>query len=101
MNSWCYWTLRKEGKTARAASKDLENKGTSFKNEMLFQKGINFNDLPNWQKRGTGIYVKEVEKEGFNPLTDEKILTTRKQLFVDYALEIGDKYDEFIRKMIH
>lgn len=101
LNSWCYWTLRKEGKTAREASKVLEGNGTSFKNEMLFQHGINFNDLPNWQKRGTGIYVQEVKKEGFNPITGEKIMTTRKQLFVDYDLEIGDKYDEFIRKTIH
>ena len=101
LNSWCYWTLRKEGKKAREASKALEGKATSFKNEMLFQHGINYNDLPNWQKRGTGIYVQEVEKEGLNPITGVKILTTRKQLLVDYDLEIGDKYDDFIRKMIH
>jgi tRNA(His) 5'-end guanylyltransferase len=25
------------------------------KNELLFQYGINFNDLPAWQKRGAGI----------------------------------------------
>ena len=101
LNSWCYWTLRKEGKSAGEASKALENKGTSFKNEMLFQRGINFNDLPNWQKRGTGIYFTEAETEGFNPITNEKSLTVRNRLVVDYDLEIGGRYDEFIRNMIH
>ena len=27
-----------------------------FKNELLFQKGINYNDLPGWQKKGVGVY---------------------------------------------
>lgn len=27
----------------------------SQKNELLFQYGINFNDLPNWQKRCVGF----------------------------------------------
>ena len=100
LNSWCYWTLRKEGKTVRQASKELEGKGTSFKNEFLFQRGINFNDLPNWQKRGSGLVFREVETEGFNPLTKEKVMTMRRKLFVNYDLEIGDKYNEFIRGLI-
>jgi len=25
------------------------------KNELLFQHGVNFNDLPLWQKRGIGL----------------------------------------------
>jgi tRNA(His) guanylyltransferase len=34
------------------------------KNELLFQHGINYNDLPNWQKRGTGLYWEDYEKIG-------------------------------------
>ena len=101
LNSWCYWTLRKEGKNVSAASRELENKSVSYKNELLFERGINFNDLPKWQKRGVGICLKEVDREGFNPLTKEKVITKRKQLDVDYELEIGDKYDEFIRNFMY
>jgi tRNA(His) 5'-end guanylyltransferase len=38
-----------------------------YKNELLFQNGINFNDVPTWQKRGTGVYWETFQKEGFNP----------------------------------
>ena len=34
-----------------------------FKNELLFQKGINYNDLPGWQKKGDGVYFKNAERE--------------------------------------
>jgi tRNA(His) guanylyltransferase len=38
------------------------------KNELLFQNGVNFNDLPNWQKRGVGLYWETFEKQGVIPL---------------------------------
>jgi tRNA(His) 5'-end guanylyltransferase len=47
LNGWSYWTLRKEGMSARAATSILNNKGVDFKNELLFERGINFNALPN------------------------------------------------------
>ena len=54
LNSYCYWTLRKEGKSVQEATAMLEGKSVSFKNELLFSKGINFDKLPSWQKRGIG-----------------------------------------------
>ena len=39
LNSWCYWTLRKKGYSATKASSELNGKGNSFKNELLFQIG--------------------------------------------------------------
>ena len=41
LNSYCYWTLRKEGKSVQEATAMLEGKSVSFKNELLFSKGIN------------------------------------------------------------
>ena len=35
----------------------------SQKNELLFQAGINFNDLPTWQKRGIGFVRMGAVKE--------------------------------------
>ena len=57
--------LRKEGKSVHAATKEFEGKGVSFKNELLFSKGINYNDLPSWQKRGIGFWYEEYDKEGY------------------------------------
>ncbi len=55
LNSHCYWSLRKEGMSPNEATKKLSGISITEKNELLFQKGINFNELPNWQKRGIGI----------------------------------------------
>lgn len=51
LNSHCYWLLRKEGKSVGQATSTLEGMSVAAKNELLFQHGINFNDLPRWQKR--------------------------------------------------
>lgn len=88
LNSWCYWTLRKKGWSASKASKQLEHEGIAFKNELLFQHGINFNDLPIWQRRGIGLYWKEYQKNGHNPITGQDVPTTRREVFVDYDLPI-------------
>jgi tRNA(His) 5'-end guanylyltransferase len=37
------------------------------KNELLFQHGINFNDLPTWQRRGVGLYWQEYRIAGYDP----------------------------------
>lgn len=42
--------------------KQLQFKNSSEKQEMLFQKGINFNDYPFWFKRGTFVQRKKVTK---------------------------------------
>ena len=55
LNAHCYWMLRKEGESVEAATSLLEGKSVSYKNELLFSRGINFDKLPSWQKRGVGI----------------------------------------------
>src|SRR3954447_6236668 len=76
LNGWCYWTLRKAGQGVAQATARLQGQGVADKNELLFQAGINFNDLPLWQRRGTGLYGETYEREGYNPKRDEKVLTT-------------------------
>ena len=62
------------------ATSELEGKSVGYKNELLFQKGINYNDLPSWQKRGIGIYFRDIEKEGYNPVNDEKNRSKKKRI---------------------
>ena len=100
LNAHCYWALRKEGKTQNVATMELESKSVSFKNELLFQKGINYNELPSWQKRGVGIYFAEIDKEGFNPITQEKVTTKRRNLMVDYNIPIGSDYKKYILNLL-
>jgi tRNA(His) guanylyltransferase len=68
------------------------------KNELLFRHGINFNDLPHWQKRGTGCRWESYEKPGVNPTTGEQVSVVRRRVAVDHDLPLGDAYGRFIRE---
>jgi tRNA(His) 5'-end guanylyltransferase len=92
LNGWCYWTLRKEGLDARAATKQLSGLSTADKNELLFRRGVNFNDLPAWQKRGTGLSWEAYPHAGRNPVTGEAVTATRRRVREDRELPVGDAY---------
>ncbi|MGL4422617.1 MAG: tRNA(His) guanylyltransferase Thg1 family protein, partial [Gemmataceae bacterium] len=56
LNAHCHYTLLKQGHTANQATRFLAGLSVADKNELLFQSGTNFNELPAWQKRGSGFY---------------------------------------------
>jgi tRNA(His) 5'-end guanylyltransferase len=82
------------------ATAALEGKTVADKNELLFQVGINFNELPLWQRRGTGLYWERYEREGYNPKRDQKVITTRRRVKVDWELAMGDEYGRFIEQLL-
>lgn len=100
LNSHCYWMLRKQGSSQAEATDLLQEKSVAYKNELLFQNGINYNDLPTWQKRGIGIYYAEIEKPGYDPMNNKVVMATRRELVIDYELPLGDEYREFVSNMI-
>lgn len=100
LNAHCYWRLRQDNFSKKEATAKIEKLSIADKNELLFQYGINFNHLPNWQKRGIGMYWKEVEREGFNPKTNQKNFTNRRELVVDFELPMRDNYNQFIIDLI-
>ena len=100
LNSHCYWKLRKEGMSVNEATKELEGKGVSFKNELLFARGINYDKLPSWQKRGIGMWNEQYEKEGYNPMTKETVSAVRSRIHVEYELPLGDAYAEMVAGLV-
>lgn len=100
LNSHCYWLLRKEGYSVGKATAALEGLSVAAKNELLFQRGINFNELPAWQKRGVGLFWESVTKVGYNPLTQEQVTAQRRQLKVEYALPMKDAYHAFLQTLL-
>ena len=70
------------------------------KNELLFQHGINFNNLPNWQKRGVGVYWEEFSKQAWNPKTQTQVVVKRRRLKIDFDLPMRNQYSEFIRYLL-
>jgi tRNA(His) 5'-end guanylyltransferase len=96
LNGWCYWTLRKEGQSVSQASRALHGKSVGFKNELLFQRGINFNEVPLWQRRGTGLCWERYEKEGVDPRSGQKVSSVRRRLRVDESLPMKEEYDAYV-----
>jgi tRNA(His) guanylyltransferase len=92
LNGWCYWTLRQEGMSARAASSKLHGMRSPEKQELLFQRGVNFNGLPAWQRRGSGLWWSTYEKQGFNPKTQESVTSTRRTVHTEGDLPMKDDY---------
>jgi tRNA(His) guanylyltransferase len=100
LNAWCYWTLRKEGLTQTAATAKLVGLSIAQKNELLFERGINFNDVPAWQKRGVGLYWDEYNKPATNPVTGAEVVAQRRRLRKDLELPMKDAYSEFVRARV-
>ena len=100
LNSHCYWTLRKAGISADDAQKRMSGISNSEKNEILFEHGINYNDLPLWQKRGVGMYYRHEQRQGFNPVTNETTTYTRRSLHLDLELPIGQDYSRLIATIL-
>lgn len=100
LNAHCYWTLRKEGLAARTAAAQLEGQSTDYKVQLLLARGIRFDSLPAWQKRGVGLYFAQTEKEGFNPVTGERTNVCRSRIQTDSELPVHREYAEMIRRLI-
>ncbi len=72
LNSWCYWTLRKKGKSKKQAEFELKGKKKEYKNKLLLDYEINFDEIPMWQIRGILLSWEKYTKQGFNPVTNKK-----------------------------
>lgn len=97
LNGYCYYTLRDNGFSKRTATSQLLHMSVSDKNQMLFEHGINYNDLPGWEKNGVGVNWEQYEKVGYNPVANKECLSTRRTLTCDYELPYGEAYSDYIR----
>lgn len=100
LNGWCYWTLRKAGKSVADATEFLHGKSVSFKNELLHQHGVGFQELPLWQRRGTGIYWERYEKLGFNPVRNQTVRASRRRIRINSELPMKLEYDRLIQQIM-
>lgn len=97
LNGHCYWLLRRQGLDDHAATKRLEGVSVAQRNELLFQHGINFNEIPAWERRGIGTYWGEESFEGTDPRTGAAVSSTRRKLVVDTELPMKEQYEGFVR----
>jgi tRNA(His) 5'-end guanylyltransferase len=100
LNAHCYWLLRKQGKTIEQATAMLKGMSVADKNELLFRHGINFNELPLWQRRGVGLYWEWYDRPAENPTTGEKVIARRRRVCRNMELPMKDDYSAFLRSFI-
>lgn len=100
LSAHCYWLMRNQGASARAATRAIEGKSVADKHEFLFQHGINFNELPAWQRRGIGVWWETYEKHGTNPQTGKGTRASRKRLKVESELPLKDAYSDLLESLV-
>lgn len=97
LNGHSYWLLRRQGLDDQAATEKLKGVSVAERNEMLFRAGINFNDVPAWQRRGIGVQWETEPHVGENPKTGAPVTTTRRRAVVNYDLPMKTEFDELVR----
>ncbi|MGE0790895.1 MAG: tRNA(His) guanylyltransferase Thg1 family protein [Sandaracinaceae bacterium] len=100
LSGHCYWLLRRRGLDESQATRQLEGTSVSDRNELLFQSGVRFGELPLWQRRGVGVSWETYEKDGFNPKTQQPAPTLRRRLEVHLELPMKAEYESLVRAMV-
>ena len=89
LNSWCYWTLREQGYNATDAQESIKGKSIQEKKTLLCNYNVIYDKLPEWQRKGVHVEWYTVDKEGWNPITNATVKTTRKEL--KHNIELPEK----------
>lgn len=107
LNSYAFWIMVEEmssGKSnlaaRRSAAKFLERMSVADKRFVCSQNDLDFDAVPAWQRNGTGIHWQEIEREGYNPKTNEKVLTTRRVQYIERELPARQEYRTWLLKNI-
>ncbi|WP_292487598.1 tRNA(His) guanylyltransferase Thg1 family protein [Methanohalobium sp.] len=102
INSYGYYTLLSEGWSENEAARHMKGLKSSDIHEMLFKRGINLAKVPQWHRRGIMVYKTKYEIEGFNPLLNQKTITTRKKIIQDWNIPLfqSEKGTAFLQEFI-
>ena len=73
------------------ANEKINGLNLSDIHDLLFENGINLNDIDIWKKRGIGVYRKNKEVIGFNKKESKEQISYRSFIYVDYTLPIFSK----------
>jgi tRNA(His) guanylyltransferase len=100
LNGHSYWLLRRQGLDDDAATQKLKGVSVAERNELLFQAGINFNDVPAWQKRGIGVMWADEPHVGTDPRTGAPVTSMRRKAVVELELPMKTAFDDLVRGIV-
>jgi len=102
INAYCQQALIAEGMDAKKAAEQLKGLQAKELHEMMHVRGFNLATTPSWQRRGTLIYKKVTEREGYNPITKETVIAERSAVVAesDLPLFTTPEGKEFLRRVL-
>jgi len=102
INAYCQQALIEEGMDPKKAAEKLRGLQSKDLHEMMHVRGFNLATTPAWQRRGTLVYKKLTEKEGFNPITKETVVAERSSVVAssDLPLFTSPEGKEFLVKVL-
>ena len=100
LNAHCYWLLRGQGADGETAADRMHALSLADKVHLLNQHGTDFDTLPGWQKRGSGLYWEAYAKAGVDQLTGEAVHAQRRRVRRNLDLPLQDEYSQFIRRFL-
>ncbi|GAA4935749.1 tRNA(His) guanylyltransferase Thg1 family protein [Actinoplanes utahensis] len=99
LNGWCYWTLRAAGRTRQEAADAIEGASTAGKNDLLYRHGINFNEVPSWQRRGIGLWWETYQRSGHDPIRGIDVTADRRRIHIERSLPMKDTYRDLVEQL--
>jgi len=102
LNAYCQQALISEGMDGTDAARKLKRMPAQELHEMMHKRGVNLAKTPAWQRRGVLVCKKEIEKEGYNPITKEHVTVTRSVVAADRDLPLftTPEGQNFLEKLI-
>ncbi len=100
LGAHCYWILRRQGLSPRAATKRLDGLSLAQKREFLSENDVDFEALPRWQTRGFAAFYETFEKEATDRKSGASVMARRKRLVFERELPFGDDFGAWLRQRL-
>lgn len=97
-----FYTLVGSGYSHTEAERKLNGMDINGRIEMLIEDfSFNISDVPSWQRRGWAIRWTEFQKEGYNPITEKKVMATRREttIMLELPTFITEKGSDLITEV--
>lgn len=97
LQAHCYWGLRERGLIATAADKRLKGLLEPEKRSLFRElKGFDFDALPGWQRRGSGLRWEAYTKTSQDPRTGDCVDASRWRLVRNLELPENSAYSDYL-----
>ncbi|KAI3859277.1 hypothetical protein MKW98_007658 [Papaver atlanticum] len=88
----CFWKLIESGKTKSVAQDRLKGTQTQDKNEIIFQLGVNYSNLPAIFRKGSCVFKDTVEEIVKYNENGQPVKRSRNKVITDHCDIIGDEF---------